>query len=94
VSPSASAVNRRRRRPSLALQAALRRDVLQDARSSGVSVGPQQFVGVFRAPPYEEFSLSSWLTHAPPKLLAQRLNIDEQEIAKCPDNSPGLMPKR
>jgi oxalate decarboxylase len=53
-----------------------------------------QFVGVFRAPRYEEFSLSNWLTHTPPKLVAQHLNIDESEIAKWPDNNPGLMPKR
>ena len=37
-----------------------------------------QFVGVFRAPRYEEVSLSNWLTHTPPKLVAQHLNIDEE----------------
>jgi oxalate decarboxylase len=53
-----------------------------------------QFVGVFRAARYEEVSLSNWLTHTPAKLVAQHLNIDESEIAKWPDNSPGLMAKR
>ncbi|MBO4226731.1 oxalate decarboxylase family bicupin [Bradyrhizobium neotropicale] len=52
-----------------------------------------QFVGVFRAPRYEEVSLTNWLTHTPPKLVAQHLNIDEAMIAKWPDNSPGIMPK-
>ena len=52
-----------------------------------------QFVGVFRAPRYEEVSLSNWLTHTPPKLVAQHLNVDEATIAKWPDNSPGIMPK-
>jgi oxalate decarboxylase len=52
-----------------------------------------QFVGVFRAPRYEEVSLTNWLTHTPPKLVAQHLNIDEAAIAKWPDNSPGIMPK-
>ncbi|TAI66039.1 oxalate decarboxylase family bicupin [Bradyrhizobium sp. Leo170] len=52
-----------------------------------------QFVGVFRAPRYEEVSLTNWLTHTPPKLVAQHLNIDEATIAKWPDNSPGIMPK-
>ncbi|MGD0849923.1 oxalate decarboxylase family bicupin [Bradyrhizobium sp.] len=52
-----------------------------------------QFVGVFRAPRYEEISLSNWLTHTPPALVAQHLNIDEATIAKWPDNAPGLMPK-
>jgi oxalate decarboxylase len=52
-----------------------------------------QFVGVFRAPRYEEISLSNWLTHTPPALVAQHLNIDEATIAKWPGNAPGLMPK-
>ncbi|MGY3617308.1 oxalate decarboxylase [Bradyrhizobium sp. USDA 10063] len=50
-----------------------------------------QFVGVFRAPRYEEVSLTNWLTHTPPKLVAQHLNVDEATIAKWPDNSPGIM---
>jgi oxalate decarboxylase len=52
-----------------------------------------QFVGVFRAPRYEEISLSNWLTHTPPALVAQHLNVDEATIAKWPDNAPGVMPK-
>ena len=52
-----------------------------------------QFVGVFRAPRYEEFSLSDWLTHTPPKLVAQHLNVDEATIAKWPTNRPVIMPK-
>jgi oxalate decarboxylase len=52
-----------------------------------------QFIGVFRAPRYEEISLSNWLTHTPPALVAQHLNIDEATIAKWPDNAPGVMPK-
>jgi oxalate decarboxylase len=52
-----------------------------------------QFIGVFRAPQYEEISLSNWLTHTPPALVAQHLNIDEATIAKWPDNSPGVMPR-
>jgi oxalate decarboxylase len=52
-----------------------------------------QFIGVFRAPRYEEVSLSNWLTHTPPALVAQHLNIDEATIAKWPDNAPGVMPK-
>jgi len=52
-----------------------------------------QFVGVFRAPRYEEVSLSNWLTHTPPRLVAQHFNVDEKLIAQWPDNSPGVMPK-
>lgn len=52
-----------------------------------------QFVGVFRASRYEEVSLSNWLTHTPPALVAQHFNVDEKVIAKWPNNSPGVMPK-
>ena len=38
------------------------------------------FLGTFRAPPYEEISLSNWLTHTPPALVAQHLNIDPATI--------------
>jgi oxalate decarboxylase len=51
------------------------------------------FVGVFRAPRYEEVSLSNWLTHTPPALVAQHLNVDPQVIAQWPSNAPGVMPK-
>ncbi|QOZ30016.1 oxalate decarboxylase family bicupin [Bradyrhizobium sp. CCBAU 51753] len=52
-----------------------------------------QFIGVFRTAHYQEVSLSNWLTHTPPKLVAQHLNVDEATIAKWPHNAPGLMPK-
>jgi oxalate decarboxylase len=51
-----------------------------------------QFIGVFRAPRYEEVSLSNWLTHTPAALVAQHLNIDPATIAKWPRNGPGIMP--
>ncbi|WP_050420578.1 oxalate decarboxylase family bicupin [Bradyrhizobium tropiciagri] len=51
------------------------------------------FIGVFRAPRYEEISLSNWLTHTPPALVAQHLNVDQETIAKWPDDGPGIMPR-
>jgi len=51
------------------------------------------FVAVFKASRYEEVSLSNWLTHTPPAMVAQHLNIDEATIAKWPDDGPGVMPK-
>src|SRR6266481_1293047 len=51
-----------------------------------------QFIGVFRASRYEEISLSNWLTHTPPALVAQHLSVDEATIAEWPDNAPGVMP--
>jgi oxalate decarboxylase len=52
-----------------------------------------EFIGVFRAPRYEEISLSNWLAHTPPKLVAQHLNVDEETIAKWHGDAPGVMPK-
>jgi oxalate decarboxylase len=53
-----------------------------------------QFIGVFRSSRYEEVSLSNWLTHTPPKLVAQHLNVDERTVAGWPDNAPGVIAKR
>ena len=52
-----------------------------------------QFIGVFRAPRYEEFALSDWLTHTPPALVAQHLNVDETTIAKWPNDRPAVLPE-
>lgn len=52
-----------------------------------------QFIAVFRAPLYEEISLSNWLTHTPPALVAQHLNVSEQAIAQWPDKRTAIMPE-
>jgi oxalate decarboxylase len=51
-----------------------------------------QFIEVFRTAHYEEVSLSDWLTHTPPALVAQHLNVAPEVIAKWPRQSPGIMP--
>jgi len=51
-----------------------------------------KFLEVFRSDHYAEVSLSDWLTHAPPELVAQHLNVDPEVIAKFPRNAPGIMP--
>ena len=51
-----------------------------------------QFIGVFRAPRYEEISLSNWLTHVPPAMVAQTLNLDPAVIAAFPKDAPGILP--
>jgi len=43
-------------------------------------------------PDYQEISLSDWLTHTPPALVAQHLNIDVADIARFPSNAPGIVP--
>ena len=50
------------------------------------------FLGVFRAPRYQEVSLSNWLAHTPAALVAQHLNVDPATIARWPTNSPGVLP--
>jgi oxalate decarboxylase len=52
-----------------------------------------QFFAVFRAPRYEEISLSDWLTHTPPALVAQHLNVAATTIAKWPGEGRAIMPK-
>jgi oxalate decarboxylase len=37
--------------------------------------------------------LSDWLTHTPPAMVAQHLNVDEETIAKFPNNEPVVMPE-
>jgi len=49
-------------------------------------------VAVFKTSRYAEFSLSDWLTHTPPALVAQHLNIDPSALAKLVKGSPGIVP--
>jgi oxalate decarboxylase len=52
-----------------------------------------QFFAVFRTPRYAEVSLSDWLTHSPPEMVAQHLNVDEATISQWPGDRPAIMPK-
>lgn len=51
-----------------------------------------QFVEVFRAARYEEVSLANWLSHLPPTLVTQHLNIDPTVLAGFPDGTQGIVP--
>jgi oxalate decarboxylase len=51
-----------------------------------------QFIEVFRTAHYEEVSLSDWLTHTPPALVAQHLNVTPEVIAQWPREAAGIMP--
>jgi len=46
----------------------------------------------FKTAQYEEISLSDWLTHTPPELVAQHLNIDAAVVPQFPNNAPGFLP--
>jgi oxalate decarboxylase len=51
-----------------------------------------QVLVVFKAPEYQEVDLSDWLTHAPPELVAQHLNIDPATLARFPKGQLGIQP--
>jgi oxalate decarboxylase len=51
-----------------------------------------QVLVVFKAPEYQEVDLSDWLTHAPPELVAQHLNIDTATLARFPKGQLGIQP--
>ena len=46
------------------------------------------YLEVFRSSYYADVSLSDWLAHSPPEMVAETLNIDEATIAKFPNNRP------
>ena len=50
------------------------------------------FLAVFRTAEYQEVGLSDWLTHTPPALVAQHLNIDPAVLARFPRDRPGIVP--
>jgi oxalate decarboxylase len=51
-----------------------------------------QFFAVFRTPHYAELSLSDWLIHSPPEMVAQHLNVDDATISKWPSDRPSILP--
>ena len=51
-----------------------------------------QFFAVFRTPEYEEISLSDWLKHSPPEMVAEHLNIDPAAISRWPGDA-AIVPK-
>ena len=53
-----------------------------------------QFVAVFRAPRYEEMSLTQWFSHVPPELLMQHLNLTREDVEKFPGETRGVAPGR
>jgi oxalate decarboxylase len=50
------------------------------------------FLEVFKSSYYADVSLSDWLTHTPPALVAQHFNFDEATIGKFPKDTPAIIP--
>lgn len=51
------------------------------------------FLEVFRAPEFQDVSLSDWLAHTPRAMVSQHLNVDAATIARFPANKPVVMPE-
>ncbi len=50
------------------------------------------FLEVFRSNVFQNVSLSDWLTHTPPAMVAAHLNISPDDLAKFPRSAPGVVP--
>jgi oxalate decarboxylase len=50
------------------------------------------FLEIFKAGSYQDISLSDWLTHTPPAMVAAHFNLSLEDIAKFPNNAPVVMP--
>jgi len=48
---------------------------------------------VFRSDHFADISLSNWLAHTPPEMVAQTLNVDVATIAKFPKSKSAVMPE-
>ena len=52
------------------------------------------FLEMFKAPKFEDLSLSEWVSHAPPQLIMQHLRISEDTLRKIPKEKRTIMPAR
>jgi oxalate decarboxylase len=52
------------------------------------------FLETFRSDHYEEVSLANWLSHLPPSLVSQHLNIPAEVLATFPRGTQGITPLR
>jgi oxalate decarboxylase len=50
------------------------------------------FLELFKSERYAEVSLSDWLTHAPPQLVMQHLNISAETLARFAKSRPAVVP--
>jgi oxalate decarboxylase len=50
------------------------------------------YLEVFNSSYFSDVSLSDWLTHSPPAIVAQHFNVDPAVIARFPRNKPMVVP--
>jgi oxalate decarboxylase len=51
-----------------------------------------EFLEVFRSDRFEDVSLSDWLTHTPPAMVAATFNTEQSTISKFPKDKPLILP--
>jgi oxalate decarboxylase len=51
------------------------------------------FLEMFKSPKYRDFSLNDWMTHMPPELIQQHLNISRAELNAIPHGNYAVLPK-
>ncbi|MFL9960726.1 oxalate decarboxylase family bicupin [Paraburkholderia sediminicola] len=49
-------------------------------------------VEVFKTDHFAEVSLSDWMTHTPPQMIMDTLNISREDLARFPNNRPDILP--
>jgi oxalate decarboxylase len=50
------------------------------------------FLELFKSDHFAEVSLSDWLTHTPPRMVMEHLNISADMLARFPNNRPDVLP--
>jgi oxalate decarboxylase len=52
-----------------------------------------KFLEMFRTSHFQDLSVSEWLTHTPPDLVLQHLNLDQATLDALPREATVIMPK-
>jgi len=47
---------------------------------------------MFKAPRFQDLSLSDWLAHTPPELVMGHLNLDKETLAHLPKDKSPIVP--
>jgi oxalate decarboxylase len=50
------------------------------------------FLEIFKSDRFAEVSLSDWLSHTPPEMVMQHLNISRDMLAQFPNDRPDVLP--
>jgi oxalate decarboxylase len=51
------------------------------------------FLEMFKTHKYRDFSLNDWMTHMPPELIQQHLNLDPATLARVPHQNNAILPR-